>query len=201
MNDQRESIYTEAINTVNEKLLVCEEEKKLFTQIQLIINDNKDVNLQQLSSFTSLTKPINNFFENVQINDKNINIKNNRIFLLCSVENYINHCGQASVLLDPIYFGAGNSFYESMFYGTPTVSKPTQYTKSRLVLGAYRQMQIEEAPIVESVDEYVNKSIEIANHKNLYDLKNYYNEKAKKKLYENKFVIDDLEKIFIKLVN
>ena len=90
MNDQRESIYTEAINTVNEKLLVCEEEKKLFTQIQLIINDNKDVNLQQLSSFTSLTKPINNFFENVQINDKNINIKNNRIFLLCSVKNYIN---------------------------------------------------------------------------------------------------------------
>jgi len=113
-----------------------------------------------------------------------------------SWEDYINHCGQASVLLDPIYFGAGNSFYESMFYGTPTVSKPTQYTKSRLVLGAYKQMQIEEAPIVESVDEYVNKSIEIANHKNLLDLKNYYSEKAKKKLYENKDIIPNLEKIF-----
>ena len=113
-----------------------------------------------------------------------------------SWENYINHCGQASVLLDPVYFGAGNSFYESMFYGTPTVSKPTKYTKSRLVLGAYKQMQIEEAPIVNSIDEYVKKAIEIANHKNLYDLKGYYNEKAKIKLYENIDVIPNLEKIF-----
>ena len=64
--------------------------KKLFSQIQLIIRDNKGIKLRQLSSFGSLTKPINNFFENVQINDKNINIKNNRIFLLCSVKNYIN---------------------------------------------------------------------------------------------------------------
>jgi len=117
-----------------------------------------------------------------------------------SWENYINHCGQASVLLDPIYFGSGNSFYESMFYGTPTVSKPTKYTKSRLVLGAYKQMQIEEAPIVSSVDQYVNKSIEIANHKNLYDLKNYYKEKAKKKLYENADIIPNLEKIFKGLI-
>ena len=76
--------------TVNEKLLECEEEKKLFTQIQLIIRNNKGLKLQQLSSFLSLTRPINNFFENVQINDKNINIKNNRIFLLCSVKNHIN---------------------------------------------------------------------------------------------------------------
>ena len=129
---------------------------------------------------------------------KNKEIDLDRIKFLdgLSWEDYINHCGQASVLLDPIYFGAGNSFYESMFYGTPTVSKPTKYTKSRLVLGSYKQMQIEEPPIVDSVDEYVNKSIEIANHKNLYDLKNYYNEKAKKKLYENKDIIPNLEKIF-----
>ena len=129
---------------------------------------------------------------------KNKEIDLDRIKFLdgLSWEDYINHCGQASVLLDPIYFGAGNSFYESMFYGTPTVSKPTKYTKSRLVLGAYKQMQIEEAPIVNSVDEYINKSIEIANHKNLYDLKNYYNEKAKKKLYKNKDIIPNLEKIF-----
>ena len=90
LNDQRESINTEARNTVNEKLLECEEEKKLFTQIQLIISENKGVKLLQLSSFASLTKPINKFFENVQINDKNIDIKNNRIFLLCNVKNYIN---------------------------------------------------------------------------------------------------------------
>ena len=58
---------------------------------------------------------------------KNKNLDLNRIKFMdgLSWEGYINHCGQASVLLDPLYFSAGNSFYESMFYGTPTVTKPT----------------------------------------------------------------------------
>ena len=138
---------------------------------------------------------------------KNKNLDLNRLKFIdrfTTWEDYINHCGKASVLLDPLYFSAGNSFYESMFYGTPSVTKPTKYTKSRLVLGAYNQMEIQDAPIapvVDKVNDYVETAVTIANNKNLYELKKYYNEKAKKKLYENKFVIDDLEKIFIKLVN
>ena len=137
---------------------------------------------------------------------KNKNLDLNRIKFIdgFSWEGYINHCGRASVLLDPLYFSAGNSFYESMFYGTPTVTKPTKYTKSRLVLGAYNQMEIQDgpvAPIVDKINDYVETAVAIANNKNLYDLKKYYNEKAKEKLYENKLVIPDLEKIFIKLVS
>ena len=37
------------------------------------------------------------------------------------------------VILDPYYFGSGNSFHESMYYGTSTVTKPTNYSKSRVV--------------------------------------------------------------------
>ena len=118
-----------------------------------------------------------------------------------SWEDYINHCGRASVLLDPLFYSAGNSFYESMFYGTPSVTKPTEHTKSRLVLAAYKQMKIDEAPIVDNVDDYVKKAIEIANNKKLYDIKNYYNESAKKRLYENKEIIPNLEKIFTKIIN
>ena len=44
-------------------------------------------------------------------------------------------------------------------------------------------------------------AVAIANSKNLDELKKYYNEKAKENLFENKFVISDLEKIFIKLVS
>ena len=137
---------------------------------------------------------------------KNKNIDLDRIKFMegFSWEEYINHCGQASVLLDPLYFSAGNSFYESMFYGTPTVTKPTKYTKSRLVLGAYNQMKIKDAPIypiVDTINDYVSTAVAIANSKNLDELKKYYNEKAKENLFENKFVISDLEKIFIKLVS
>ena len=133
---------------------------------------------------------------------KNKNLDLDRIKFMdgLSWEGYINHCGQASVLLDPLYFSAGNSFYESMFYGTPTVTKPTKYTKSRLVLGAYNQMEIQDAPIVDKINDYVETAVAIANNKNLYDLKKYYNEKAKEKLFENKLIISDLEKIFVKLV-
>ena len=137
---------------------------------------------------------------------KNKNIDLDRIKFMegFSWEEYINHCGQASVLLDPLYFSAGNSFYESMFYGTPTVTKPTKYTKSRLVLGAYNQMKIKDAPIypiVGTINDYVSTAVAVANNKNLDEIKKYYNEKAKENLFENKFVISDLEKIFIKLVS
>ena len=153
-------------------------------------------------------KDLNNTFYKKLITrfKKNKNLDLNRIKFIdgFSWEGYINHCGRASVLLDPLYFSAGNSFYESMFYGTPTVTKPTKYTKSRLVLGAYNQMEIQDgpvAPIVDKINDYVETAVAIANNKNLYDLKKYYNEKAKEKLYENKSVINDLEKIFIKLVS
>jgi len=134
---------------------------------------------------------------------KNTKIDLDRIKFIggLSWEDYINHCGQASVLLDPFYFSAGNSFYESMFYGTPTVTKPTKYTKSRLVLGAYNQMKIENAPVVNNVNEYVGKAIEIANDQKLYDLKKYYKEQAKKNLFENQFIVSNLEEIFFKIVN
>jgi len=141
-------------------------------------------------------KLLNRFKKNKKIDLDRINFIGN-----LSWENYINHCGQASVLLDPLYFSAGNSFYESMFYGTPTVTKPTEYTKSRLVLGAYNQMNIDEAPIVNTVDDFVAKAVEIANDKNLYDLKNSYKDKAKAMLYENKKVVPNLEDIFERIVN
>ena len=113
---------------------------------------------------------------------------------------FIHHCGRASVLLDPFWFGAGNTFHESMLYGTPTVTMPTKYLKSRIVTGAYKQMQIDDAPIFNNVDDYVDKCIEIANQENL-DLKMYYKDQAEKNLFENLDVIDDLEKIFKSIVN
>ena len=115
-------------------------------------------------------------------------------------EEFVHHCGRASVLLDPFWFGAGNTFHESMLYGTPTVTMPTKYLKSRIVTGAYKQMQIEDAPVFNNVDDYVNKCVELANQKNL-DLKMYYKEQAEKNLFENPNVINDLENIFKSIVN
>lgn len=115
-------------------------------------------------------------------------------------EEFVHYCGKVSVLLDPFWFGAGNTFHESMLYGTPTVTMPTKYLKSRVVAGAYKQMQIDDAPIFNNIDDYVDKCVELANQDNL-DLKMYYKEQAEKNLFENSNVIDDLEKIFKSIVN
>jgi len=114
-------------------------------------------------------------------------------------EEFINHCGRTSVLLDPLYFGSGNSFHESMLYGTPTVSMPTKYLRSKIVEGAYKQMRVENPPIVKDLDNYVSLAIEIANTEPKQNLerKKYYSELANQNLYENKEALKSLEKILI----
>ena len=71
-----------------------------------------------------------------------------------SVEEYINLCGSSSVLLDTLYFGA---FLVLNVLFTPNM--PTENLKSRIVLGAYKQMQIENPPIVNS--NYVEMLVEL----------------------------------------
>ena len=135
--------------------------------------------------------------------NKKIKIGLDRIIFMeqLSEEEYINHCGKSSVLLDPLYFGAGLSFHESMIYGTPTVSRPTKYLKSRIVLGAYKQMKIKNPPIVSSNEEYIEKAVEIANNNKLIlQMKENFSNSADKYLYENKDFIKDIEKIFFDIM-
>ena len=115
--------------------------------------------------------------------------------------DYIHHCGRASVLLDPLYFGSGNSFHDSMIYGTPTVTMPTKYLKTKIVEGAYKQMKIENPPVVENIDNFALKAIEIANTNSdkLLELKKYYSECAEKNLYNNRDALKSFQNILIKI--
>jgi predicted O-linked N-acetylglucosamine transferase (SPINDLY family) len=124
-----------------------------------------------------------------------------RISFISQLEKteYIHHCGRASVLLDPFYFGAGNSFHESMVYGTPTVTMPTKYLKTKIVQGAYKQMQIEKPPVVDNIEDYVSVAIEIANmeQNKLLEIKKYYSESAEKNLFENKGALKSFQNVMI----
>ena len=136
---------------------------------------------------------------------KNSLIDLNRVkfFEKMGVEDYINICGSSSVLLDTLYFGAGNSFHESMFYGTPTVTMPTDYLKSRIVFGAYKQMKIDKPPVVNSVDEYVDCAIELANLDNnkMLELKKHLQKSADNYLFERKEFIQEFNVILENLHN
>ena len=68
-------------------------------------------------------------------------------------------------------------------------------------MGAYKQMKIDDAPIVNNIDDYVEKSVELANleENKAIDFKKYLSSQAQKNLFENKKFIKDLENIFSKI--
>ena len=118
-----------------------------------------------------------------------------------TTEKFIHFCGNFRVLLDPLYFGAGNSFYESMIYGVPTVTMPNNFMRSRLVAGAYKQMQIKAPPIVNNYKQYVNLCLELANnHNQNFFIREQLLENSKLFLFENYNSINEFNVILEKLV-
>ena len=132
---------------------------------------------------------------------KNKNFDSDRVIFLdpLNFNQFINHLGTSSVLLDPIYFGSGNSFHESMFYGTQTVTCPSDYIKSRIVSAAYIQMEVKNPPIVKNRNDYISKAVEIANDKNLLEKKKYYQKAANEKLFNTIDVGENFNSILKKL--
>ena len=73
---------------VNPELLQSRYEKDLFNIFESLRQKNLDFN-ELIKSLVALSQPINIFFEKVQINDKNILLKTNRLYLLFNIKNYV----------------------------------------------------------------------------------------------------------------
>ena len=99
------------------------------------------------------------------------------------------------MLLDPIYFGGGNTFLESMIVGTPTVTMPDTHLKANITAAAYKQMKISNPPIVKNSKEYVKLAVELAkNQKKNYALREESKIAASKYLYKNLNALKEFEK-------
>jgi predicted O-linked N-acetylglucosamine transferase (SPINDLY family) len=59
------------------------------------------------------------------------------------------------LLLDPIYYGSGITFFEAVLAGTPIVTLEGDFLRSRVVASGYREMGIYSAPIATSTQEYI----------------------------------------------
>lgn len=71
-----------------------------------------------------------------------------------SYPDFLGMLSAADVMLDPLYFGGGNTTYEALALGLPIVTLPGAYARSRVTMGCYAQMGLGEC-IVESPDDYV----------------------------------------------
>jgi predicted O-linked N-acetylglucosamine transferase (SPINDLY family) len=71
-------------------------------------------------------------------------------------EEYQALCKCMDVLLDPIYYGSGITFFEAVLAGTPIVTLEGDYLRSRVAASGYREMGIYDAPIASSKKDYIN---------------------------------------------
>ena len=60
----------------------------------------------------------------------------------CSYEGFLELLAAVDVLLDPPHFSGGNSSLEALAMGTPIVTLPGRYAKSRLTLASYKRMGV-----------------------------------------------------------
>ena len=134
---------------------------------------------------------------------KNKKIDLDKIIFLdrLSQSEFIYLCGKSDVLLDPLYFGAGNSFMETFLYPAPLVTCPGTFLRSRLALGLYKQLNVQDAPICKSTNDYVFKAVELANNKkNNILIREQISEKSKF-FFKNKNVLTEYENFFLNLMN
>ena len=130
------------------------------------------------------------------------NLYNKVIFLKSMpLNDFLSLMNVSDVLLDSFYFGAGLSFTESMIVGTPTVTMPGKFMRSRIVAGAYKQMKILNPPVAKNIDEYVDLATEIVkNKKKNYELRKYFRNEAKKHLFNDLKALKEIEEFFVNSV-
>ena len=74
---------------------------------------------------------------------------------------YLSLLQESDVMLDPLHFGGGNSSYEAIAMGTPIVTCPGEFLRSRITAALYRKMGFHDC-IVDSPDKYITLAVNLA---------------------------------------
>ena len=121
---------------------------------------------------------------------KSFSILNKKVLFTnaLSLLEFISLCKCVDVLLDPLHFGGGNSFLESMLVGTPSITMPGTHLKTNIVAAAYKQMKILSPPIVQSSKEYINSAVKLAQ-----DSKKNLSLREESKIAANKYLYNNLK--------
>lgn len=105
------------------------------------------------------------------------------------------------VLLDPLHFSSGISFYETIHAGTPTVTLEGQFLRNRFVAGAYRLIGVENPPIARSVEEYVALAAAlIRDSGRREELRREIREKVQSRLYDRLDYVRGFEEFAINAI-
>ena len=112
-------------------------------------------------------------------------------------DNFLAIVENLDIILDPFYFGMGNTFYHAMAFNIPVVTMPTNHIKSRHAYAGYKQMGIRNAPIADSPENYISICKKLATNKIYIDnIKNEIKLKAKTYLFNDKLIYKEFIAFF-----
>ncbi|MGL4514603.1 MAG: TIGR03032 family protein [Lacipirellulaceae bacterium] len=84
-------------------------------------------------------------------------------------DDFLQLLALSDVSLDPLHFGGGNTTYEALAMGTPVVTLPGEFLRSRITLAHYRKMagdaaiETTPAPIASDLAGYAEVAVRVAN--------------------------------------
>jgi len=73
---------------------------------------------------------------------------------------FMNLLADADVILDPLHFGGGHTTYEALAVGTPVVTLPGDFLRSRITQALYRKMGFTELT-VSSPEQYIDTAVRL----------------------------------------
>ena len=111
-----------------------------------------------------------------------------------SWDRFMAMMAQMDMLLDPLHFGSGNTFYDAMVTGTPVVTWPGRFARGRNVAAAYRQMGIADAPVALDLKDYAPLALALGGDRERRDaLQQASMEAAGRELFEDMQAVRDFE--------
>ncbi|MBX3415486.1 MAG: tetratricopeptide repeat protein [Pirellulales bacterium] len=106
----------------------------------------------------------------------------------------------ADVSLDPMHFGGGNTTYEALALGTPVVTLPGDFLRSRISLALYTKMGCMDC-VVRTPDQYVDLAVKLGTDRS-------YREGVRRSilatadvLFDNRQAVRDLEAFFLEAID
>ena len=121
-------------------------------------------------------------------------------------QDFLQLISLADVVLDPLHFGGGNTSFESLAVGTPVVTLPGPYLRSRITRALYSKMDFT-GTAVEAThcvcinsESYIEAAVRIATDSRLNDKARSMIANNSDRLFEDRKEVDDLAVCFESLI-
>lgn len=114
---------------------------------------------------------------------------------------YLNLIAIADLVLDSFHYGGGaNTTFDAMAVGTPIVSCPGRFQRSRWVYAVYRELGIDDG-LASIPEEYGQMALEIGNDPDRRHAFRQQIQETASTLFENQQAVDELATFFAHLYN